>query len=183
MLIENMIKTALEDMKKLIIHINDDNVNELIEIVLTSDNIFTIGSGLSNYVASNFAAKLARRGINSHVVGNVSTPAVKKEDCIVAFSKLGESQFVLNTISKAKELINPKIVLITSNPNSSLGKLTDLNINIKKFELSEEKNLLKNKVPYLFELTSDLLVDVVIANIYRKTEYNQTVSFGYNYYI
>jgi 6-phospho-3-hexuloisomerase len=178
-----MIKYALEDMKKLIEHINDDDVNELIEIILTSNNIFTLGSGFSSYVASNFTAKLVRRGITSYAIGNVSTPAVEKEDCIIVFSKSGESQFVVNTINIAKEKINPKIISITSNPNSSSSKLSDLNIHMKKFGLNEEKNLLMNKVPYLFELSSELFIDVVIAIIYRRTEYNQTVSFGYDYSI
>ncbi|MDR2624445.1 MAG: SIS domain-containing protein [Methanobrevibacter sp.] len=176
MLIQKLIENALKDMKNLVMDVENDKVNEFIETILNSNRVFTIGVGFSKFAAESCASQLIRNGFDSYLIGNVSTPAVEKEDCVIGFSRSGESEYIVNTFEIARKKIDPKLMSITPDSNSSLGKLSDLNIPIKKFDSTNE-NLSKNIFPDLFELTSLLFVDAVLLNIIKRTMYNQTVSF------
>jgi 6-phospho-3-hexuloisomerase len=177
MLIQKIVKNKLEKMKKLIDDVNDDEVNDFIESILNSNNIFTLGSGLRKSLAEALASKLVKNGISCYIIGNVSTPSVKKNDCIIAFSKSGESDYVVTTVKIAEEKINPKIISITSNASSSLNRLSDLNILIKQIDLGgDQASLLKDLHPdFSFEIITLLFIDHVINKLIARTKYDQSV--------
>ncbi|GAA5819877.1 MAG: 6-phospho-3-hexuloisomerase [Methanobrevibacter sp. CfCl-M3] len=177
--IQIMIKDILDNIKKLTNEISEDKVDELIEIILNSNSIFTIGDDYSQVVSTVLTAKLMRLGINSYVIGNVSAPAVEENDCIISLSNSGESKYVVNTIKIANQKIKPKTASITSNLNSSLSKNTDLSILIKNTVRHNEKHYNSD----LFEPASAAFVYALIDKIYQRTNYNQTVTFGYDYCI
>ncbi|MDR1818849.1 MAG: SIS domain-containing protein [Methanobrevibacter sp.] len=173
------IKDVLNSIKNLTNEINEDKVNELIEIILNSNSIFTVGDDFSQLLSTLLTAKLVKLGINSYTIGSVSAPAVEKNDCIISFSNSGESKYVVNTIKIANQKIKPKTVSITSNLNSPLSKNTDMSILIKstvnRNEVCPDLNF--------FVLASATFCYVLIDKIYQRTNYNQTVTFGYNYHI
>jgi 6-phospho-3-hexuloisomerase len=110
-------KTAEQITKHALMVINriDENqVNKMIEIILKSDSIFIVGSGRSELIGKAFAMRLMHLGFNVHVVGDVTAPAIKYIDCLIAISESGETKVVTIAAQTAKE-INAKVVGITTN--------------------------------------------------------------------
>jgi len=68
-------------------------------------------------------------GFESYVIGETITPAFGPGDVLVAFSGSGETQSVMDVCETARE-IGGKICLITSTPNSHIGRMADCIVEI-----------------------------------------------------
>ncbi|MDR1820382.1 MAG: 6-phospho-3-hexuloisomerase [Methanobrevibacter sp.] len=183
MLMKTTIKEVLEKINDSVDYINENNINEIIDLIINSKNVFLVGAGRSGLVAKSFAIRLMQIGISVYIVGDAVTPAVCKDDCICALSGSGETKSVHLTVKTAKE-IGSKVVLFTSNPNSRIAKLSDVICHIKTSKIVRDENdhiFRKLKGEYssltplgtLFELTSMVFLDGLIAElmmILHKTE-------------
>lgn len=102
---------------------------KMIETIIKSDSIFIVGSGRSELIGKAFAMRLMHLGFTVYVVGDVTTPAIKNTDCLIAISGSGETKIVTTAAHTAHE-IGAKVVGITTNMNSTLGKIIDVKVNI-----------------------------------------------------
>jgi len=112
--------------RKAIHELDPDQVEKLIQLILDAERkkIFVVGTGRSGFVGRAFALRLMNLGFNVYFLGETITPAVTKEDLIIAISGSGTTSLVLTAGTAAKE-IGAKVVAITTYPESSLGKLAD----------------------------------------------------------
>ncbi|AIY89867.1 6-phospho-3-hexuloisomerase [Geoglobus acetivorans] len=167
---EQMVKffTAMENQIKLLKDsVNSENLEELIGAIQGARSIFVMGAGRSGFVAKSFAMRLMHCGYNVYVVGETVTPRIGKEDVLIAISGSGETTSVVNISKKAKELIGSKLIAITSNPESSLGKLADVVVPIKGKIKTEQDEELSKIAPLgtMFELTVMIYLDALIAEL------------------
>ncbi|MEE8402671.1 MAG: 6-phospho-3-hexuloisomerase [Candidatus Hydrothermarchaeaceae archaeon] len=118
------------------------DVESLVERVLNVENVFVYGAGRSGLVARAFAMRLMHLGINVHIVGGVVTPAIGKGDLVLLISGSGESTSVVNSAKIAKNA-GADVSLITSYPDSSIGKIADYTVTIEgRTKLEGEKDFL-----------------------------------------
>lgn len=101
-----------------------ESAKRVIVDILRANNIFLMGAGRSGLVAKAFAMRLMQLGFNVFVVGESTTPAVRGDDVVIAISGSGETRSISDLGRIAKE-IGSCLVTITSNSNSTLGKLSD----------------------------------------------------------
>jgi len=85
-----------EHIKKVGRDINKDSVNKLIEDILNANAIFLMGAGRSGLVARAFAMRLMHLGLKVYVVGETTTPAVKRGDLVIAISGSGETRSIVS---------------------------------------------------------------------------------------
>lgn len=123
---EEITKHALE----VINQIDKKQKDRMIEKILESDSIFIVGSGRSELIGKAFAMRLMHLGFNVYVVGDVTTPAIKDSDCLIAISGSGETKVVTIAAHTAKE-IGASVVGLTTNPHSTLGKYLNVTVNIR----------------------------------------------------
>ncbi|MGO8787221.1 MAG: 6-phospho-3-hexuloisomerase [Terriglobia bacterium] len=83
--------------------------------------VFLAGSGRSALGIRGFAMRLMHLGIEAHLVGETTTPAICAGDCLVIGSGSGRTASLLAIATKAKE-IGAKIVLFTIDPNSPIAQ-------------------------------------------------------------
>ncbi|MGV8144168.1 MAG: 6-phospho-3-hexuloisomerase [Methanothermobacter sp.] len=102
---------------------------KMIETIINSDSIFIVGSGRSELIGKAFAMRLMHLGFTVYVVGDVTTPAIKDTDCLIAISGSGETKIVTTAAHIAHE-IGANVVGLTTNMKSTLGKIIDIKINI-----------------------------------------------------
>lgn len=130
------LKAAAEEIiagiKSSILELNTKEVEQLIELLLAAKNkkIFIVGMGRSGFVARAFALRLMNLGFSVYFLGETITPAAEKGDLLIAISGTGATKMVLTAGSAAKE-IGATVIAITSFPESSLGQMADLVVNIK----------------------------------------------------
>lgn len=153
-------------------------VDRLAASIIGAKKIFVYGAGRSGLVARAFAMRLMHLGLNVYVVGETVTPAVEKEDLLLTISGSGETTSVVNAAIVAKKA-QAKIALITSYPESSLGKLADSVVLIrgrtklsleKDFDLRQMKGEHYSLAPLgtLFEISSLIFLDGLVAELMKR---------------
>jgi 6-phospho-3-hexuloisomerase len=162
--------------------ISDDKVEQFLAELLHAKRIYVMGAGRSGLVAKAFAMRLMHLGLQAFVVGETITPAVTKDDVIVVFSGSGKTQTVADLAETAKA-IGAHICLITSNPDSRIGKISDSIVIIEhhrdnvdddtvEFEIRQMLGEHKSFAPLgtLFETASIVFADAVISRLMEITK-------------
>ncbi len=178
-----VIKTAKEInrmIKEVLDRLDERQVEEFLDRIVHSRNIFVVGAGRSGLVGKAFAMRLMHLGFNVYVVGETITPSVKPGDLVIAISGSGKTTSTLAVVQTAKKL-DITVVAITSYSGSPIAKLSDSIVVIKGRERTEEK---RDYVPGqltgahepltplggLFELSTMIFLDAVIAKLMRIYE-------------
>lgn len=156
--------------------IDTSKINSALDAILASDKVLILGKGQSGLMGKVLAMKLAHLGFSSHVVGEVTTPPLKKGDLLVAISQSGETSGILNLVEKAKN-VGGRIMGVTSYSDSTLSRLADVNLLIPgKIEdvqfpvlsiLGDEKH--KNMSGALFAVNTFVLFYGIICELAART--------------
>lgn len=171
-----IIKKTTEEITKhalaVIDKIEERQVSKMIETIINSDCVFIVGTGRSELVGQMFAMRLMHLGFTVYVVGDVTTPAIKKSDCLIAISGSGETKTVTLAAETSKD-VGASVIGITANLESTLSKLLDVVINIDSKTKEPWKhytsNVLKGNyddltpMGTLFEDSTHLFLDGLIA--------------------
>ena len=149
--------------------LNDKEIKIFVEEILSADKIFLNAAGRSMLVAKAFAMRLMHLGLSVYVIGEITTPAIKKGNLYIVISGSGESR--KNSTKIAIEQ-GAKIFVITSYLNSSLGKVADAILIVPGREKEEEIITYKERkmrrepiapLGTLFELLCLLILDSIIS--------------------
>lgn len=115
----------------------DESINHAVKMILDcKGRVVLTGIGKSGIIARKICATLASTGTPSlfmHPAEGVhgDLGMVQKEDVVLAISNSGESAEVLHILPSIKQ-IGAKIISIVNNPESSLGKASDIVLRIGK---------------------------------------------------
>jgi arabinose-5-phosphate isomerase len=131
----NVELAALKSVRALL----NESFNEAVELALETlrrrGKIVIVGIGKSGQIGRKIAATLTSTGSTSVVLNSVDAlhgdlGIVNDGDLIVALSYSGESDELLNLIPALKRF-SVKIIAITGAPKSSLGRYSDVILNVK----------------------------------------------------
>ena len=110
--------------------LDEKSIDEFENIIMESKNVFVTGAGRSGLAAKAFAMRLMHLGVSAYVVGETISPAIYKDDCIVAISGSGETNNIVSAVNIAKNR-GSKVLVVTSYPESTVGKLADYCLLVK----------------------------------------------------
>jgi 6-phospho-3-hexuloisomerase len=168
--IQKILDNVGDEIDKVLDKIDENSTRRLIKRIENSKRIFLYGGGRSGLIAEAFAMRLIQLGIESHVVGESSAPQIKKNDLVILISGSGETKITKEIADNAKKL-KAKIILITSNKNSSIAKKSNMILEI------EAKTKVKGKsiepLGSLFEQATFIYLDsiiLILMNKLNKTE-------------
>jgi len=178
MIINDAIEEIVDNVMAVSAEIDEKKVNEMMDILTSSKNVFLLGQGRSGLVARAFAMRLMHLGISVYVVGETITPAIGEEDCLLAISGSGETSYIISTAMIAKKR-GAKLVAVTSYEKSTLGTISDLIMHIKgRTKVDSEKNYIKRQMNgkhlslsplgTLFEVSTLIFLDALIAQLMDK---------------
>ncbi len=155
--------------------IDESSVKKLLREIERARRVFLCGAGRSGYVARAFAMRLMHIGLDVHVVGEATTPAIRKGDLLVAVTGSGETNSIVSMVQAAKKL-GARTAAITSNPGSTAGTLSDVVVVIKgRTPGKREKDWLARQLKggheplaplgTLFELSAMLFFDSLVEEL------------------
>ena len=128
------LKEIIDQLKLNSIVINIQSILDFVELILEIDKnnqiVFVYGAGRSGFIGRCFAQRLMHLGINSCFISDAITHQYTKNDLVIIISGSGETTSSVAIAQKAN-LIGGKIALITGNPKSTIGKLSDCIVTIK----------------------------------------------------
>lgn len=172
---------VLKELETSLGSISEETVEQLIEIVLGSKKVFFVGVGRVLLSLQAIAKRWAHLGIDTHIVGEITEPAITAEDVLIVGSGSGTTLFPAG-IAKKAHASGAKVVHIGSNPNSDLKDIAALMVRIPV----RTKNYLDDEIDSeqpmtsLFEQTLLLLGDIVAKMIIDRKQLDMKSLWQYH---
>lgn len=160
-------RLAVKECKEALERIDDSQSEELIQALLSAEQIFFVGVGRVLLSLQAVCKRLAHLGLKTHYVGEITEPAITDRDLLVAGSGSGESVFPVEIVKKAKK-IGAKVAWIGSNRESTIAQMADYIVRIPVQTKLGLKDELRSEQPMtsLFEqsllLYGDAIARVII---------------------
>lgn len=161
-------------------NIDEQELSAFIDILKDHPRIFVYGAGRSLLMMKAFAMRLMHLGYEAYVVGEVTTPAFLKHDCLVIASASGETKSLLMIAENAKA-IQGQILALTIFEGSSLAKLADGIIRVPAY--TDKRPPSETNRPSLltgssmFEEAVLLLGDTIILELAKHKQLDLTKAF------
>lgn len=110
--------------------VSAEAIEQTVYAIQAAPRIFFTGAGRSFLMIKGIAMAFMQIGYTCYVTGDVTTPSIGKGDLLIAASCSGETKSVALFLGQAKAA-GAKIVLITADENSTMGKLADIVIKME----------------------------------------------------
>ena len=161
---------VLDELNRTLNSIDPASLERLADEILAADQVFFVGVGRVLLSLQSVCKRLAHLGIKAHYVGEITEPAITKNDLLIVGSGSGASLFPLGIAKKARSAADCRIVHIGSNPNSEMKDIADFMVRIPvrtKFYLDDEIDSCQ-PMTSLFEqsllLAGDILAKMIIEH-------------------
>ncbi|MBI4362853.1 MAG: 6-phospho-3-hexuloisomerase [Euryarchaeota archaeon] len=159
--------------------LDDAQARRFLEALLEAKRIFVMGAGRSGLVGRAFAMRLMHLGFPVYVVGETTTPSVRRGDLVVAISGSGKTLSIVELGRTARE-IGARLALVTAQRQSPLADMSHAVLVVKGPPASTGPNdylarrmrgEYKSLTPLgtLFELTAMVVLDALIAQLMALT--------------
>lgn len=122
---KQIIRTDLDELTCVLVGIQPVQAEAFINAIRRHERIFLLGKGRSGMVMSMFAMRLMHLGLDAHVVGEATAPAIRPGDLLVIGSGSGETEGCVIVANKARSL-GVTIALLTAVPGSAIGRISDI---------------------------------------------------------
>ena len=149
--------------------VEDTQVQKLTELIAGAGQIFFAAAGRSLLVVKCCAMRLMQIGLTVHVVGEVTTPAIRPGDLLIVTSGSGETATVVQMAKKAKKL-GASLGVITIVPDSSLGCLADVTVTIraKSTKVDGSRGSTRQLGANLFEQSVLIFLDCLVSQVAER---------------
>ena len=173
---------VLDELKRTLDSIDPASVEQLAQAILEADQVFFVGVGRVLLSLQCVCKRLAHLGIRAHYVGEITEPAITKDDLLIVGSGSGASLFPLGIAKKARSAVGCTIVHIGSNPNSEMKDIADFMVRIPvrtKFYLEDEIDSCQIMTS-LFEQSVLLLGDILAKIIVEQRQLDMKALWQYH---
>lgn len=173
---------VLDELKRTLDSVDPASVEKLAHAVQEADQVFFVGVGRVLLSLQCVCKRLAHLGIKTHYVGEITEPAITKNDLLIVGSGSGASLFPLGIAKKARSTVGCKIVHIGSNPDSEMKDIADFMVRIPvrtKFYLEDEIDSCQIMTS-LFEQSVLLLGDVLAKMIVEQRQLDMKALWQYH---
>lgn len=172
-------EVMIEELRRTIRLLSDDAIEQLIEQIVQAQKVFVAGAGRSGLVMRAFAMRLMHMGLEAYVVGETVTPGLSSNDLLIIGSGSGETKSLAAMAAKAKSL-NASIASTTINPNSTIGQLSDVVIQVTASakDASNTGSTTIQPMGSLFEQSILLVFDAVILRLMDRQGIDGKAMFG-----
>lgn len=159
----------LRELRAALERIDPEQVDRLIELVEQSEQVFFVGVGRVMLSLEAIAKRWAHLGVKTHIVGEITEPAITERDLLIVGSGSGTTLFPAAIAQKAHS-VGAKVVHIGSNPNSGLRDIAACMVRIPvrtKNYLADEMDS-QQPMTSLFEQSLLLLGDAAAMMMIKR---------------
>lgn len=118
-------QSILDELRRTLHRISCDEVEALVREVTGARRVFVTGAGRSGLVMRSFAMRLAHLGLQVHVVGETTSPAIQLGDLLLIGSGSGLTDRLILYAGKASET-GARVAAATADPSSPAARLADV---------------------------------------------------------
>jgi 6-phospho-3-hexuloisomerase len=147
------LEEAAEDLVRVLRGVKAADLRAFEEAVLSSHRAFVTGLGRTGLMMRGFAMRLMHLGRRAYHVGDVITPAIRRDDLLIIGSRTGRS---------------PVVAVVTANPQSMVARRADVVLAIDDRAIVERRK--RRQEPYLplgslFEQALLLVLDQTVVDL------------------
>lgn len=113
---------VVDECRELLRGVDERAVARLEREIQRKRPIFFTAAGRSLILLRPFAMRMMQFGFESHVIGDTTTPAVRKNDLVIVVSATGKTPGVILRAKQAREL-GARVFAITSSGRSPLARV------------------------------------------------------------
>ncbi len=175
--VQDMMRLMASKIRDTAASLSDSETETFLSAIQNAERIFVMGAGRSGLVAKAFAMRLMHLGFISFVVGETITPSMQQNDLLVIFSGSGRTKTIAD-IAETAQKIGGRIALITSNRDSKISRMADVNVIIENqrdqvrdetagFEIQQMTGEHRSFAPLgtLFETAAMVFADACISRL------------------
>lgn len=129
-MMKDNIKKILSEMSLVLSSVDEGQVLELRDEILKAKKVVVCGAGRVGMAIRGFGMRLGHLGLSAYTLGDSVVPGIGKGDLLLVASGSGETQTIFDLVEIGKKN-GAKVGLVTGNPESRMGKLADVVVQIK----------------------------------------------------
>ena len=149
--------------------ISEPQVNAAIEALLVAPRIFVTGAGRSGLAIKMIAMRLMHLGLQVHVVGEITTPAITSGDLLLIASGSGTTTGAVRSAEIARK-IGADVLLLTTAPASRLGELASWIVEIPAATKQDHRGSISRQYAgALFEQAVLLTMDAAFQQMWQSS--------------
>ena len=158
---------VLEEDRKVLLDVNEDEIEELLEAIIKAKCIQVFGMGRMKCSVRAFVMRLMHMGFNSHVVYDTTCPNIGPGDLLIVNCACTSVGYMVMQFAKK---LGAKVVAITAHSESRAGKLCDFTVKLRgQVHPRREGEILSiQPMAALFEQTIFVLEDIIIQLLMEK---------------
>ncbi len=158
---KEIVKTVLSEHSKVLLDVNDDEIEKLVDSITKAKCIQVFGMGRMKCSVRAFVMRLMHMGLDAHVVYDTTCPNIGPGDLLIVNGACtGVSYMVMELARKA----GAQVVAITAHPESKWGRLCDFAVMLRGQVHPGREGEISSIQPMaaLFEQCIFILEDIVI---------------------
>jgi len=169
----------VKELQQTLALIQDEEAEQLVNKILEAKKIFVAGAGRSGLMGKSFVMRMMHIGLDPYIVGETVTPNLEQDDIFIVGSGSGETKTLVSMVEKAKN-IGATVVAVTIFPESTIGQLADITIEIPAQSKTGEVtgNISIQPMGSLFEQSLLLFYDAIILRFMDKKGINSDTMYG-----
>lgn len=155
------------------------DLDQMVDQIVAAKHIFLAGAGRSGIAVQAFANRLLHLGFDESVVGEISSPHSHPGDLLIICSGSGETASLKNLAKSAKQA-HVRIALLTTKPDSSIGRLADSVVVLPgkaKTDITD-KDTFSQPMGSEFEQLAFLTFDGLVMDLMDKTGETSSTMFA-----
>ena len=166
---QKLAETVLEEHRKVLLDVKDDEINKLLDVVCQARCIQVFGMGRMQCSVRAFVMRLMHMGLNAHVVYDTTCPNIEPGDLLIAN---GACTTICYTVMSFAKRSGAKVAAITANPHSKAAKLCDLVVNLRGQVHGGRSYEIPSVQPMaaLFEQTIFVFEDLIIQLLMKRLD-------------
>ena len=165
--IQENLEMILNENHKLASQLEFDEIAKFIPFIQDAERIFIVGAGRTGLALKATAMRLMHLGFTVFIVGETTTPAIKKGDLLIAGSGSGTTSSIVKAAEKAV-FANAQVVALSTTTESPLAKLSSHTVILPAAQKQDHgATISKQYAGSLFEQSVLLLTDAIIQTLWR----------------
>ncbi|USZ60681.1 SIS domain-containing protein [Lactiplantibacillus plantarum] len=167
---ENYTIKILKELSDAAPKISSEDLKQIVAQIVAAKHIFLAGAGRSGVAIQAFTNRLLHLGLDVSVIGEISSPHSHPDDLLIICSGSGETASLKNLAKSAKDA-NVRIALLTTKPDSTIGKLADSIVQLpgKSKTDKTDPDVFSQPMGSEFEQLAFLTFDGIVMNLMDVT--------------
>ncbi len=162
-------ETSIQEIHETLNKIEENQISNFCNEIINHKRIYLFALGRALLAGRALIMRLMHMGFEAYVVGDLTTPSFCEGDFLIILSASGETDISLVIAEKAKKF-KGDIALITSMPESRLGKMADNIVKIpsqtKDIDISAPASI--HPMATTYEQSMLLLFDIAVLMIMKQ---------------